>query len=188
MKKLLFLAIVLCFSIAEVKSQSRVNRKGILFGAALGASTLHLRSAQQVNSTDLAINWKVGYVLTPKLAVLLNGAVSIYDSDRQGRTRKRDFGGLFPAVQYFPARRVWVLGGVGVGTDAPVFYDLNPENKEETKYYSGLGGVAAIGYELYQKGNFTLDVQGRVTYGSVQVPQGSLNGLTTGLLLGFTFY
>lgn len=120
--------------------------------------------------------------------MLINGAVSIYDFDSSGRTRKRDFGGLFPSVQYHFNNKWWILGEIGLGTDAPVFYDLKPDNEEETKYYSGFGGVTAIGYEIYKHNNFAIDSQARFNYSNVNLPAGTANCCNFGLLIGINFY
>ena len=83
---------------------------------------------------------------------------------------------------------MWILGGVGLGTDAPVFYDLKPENTIETKYHSGIGAMSSVGYEIFRRKNFTLDLQARINYSSVNLPIGKTNGFTTALLIGFNFY
>ena len=80
------------------------------------------------------------------------------------------------------------MGGIGIGTDAAVFYDLKPENTIETKYYSGIGAISSVGYEIFRKKNFALDLQARINYGSVNLPIGKLNGFTTALLVGINLY
>jgi len=165
------------------------TRKGIAFGIALGVanSQLTFPTTKQQN-TDLAINWKVGYMINPNLAVLLDGAVSIYEYNLSGRPRKRDFGGLFPSVQYHLTDKFWVLAGLGIGTDAPVFYDLKPEHEEELQYYTGFGCLTSIGYEIFKRNNFVIDIQARFNYSSVNLPIGKTNGFNSGILLGINFY
>ena len=171
------------------QSKNEILRKGFMFGFSSGISNSNLNfPTKKQNNTNLALNWKVGYMLNPKLAVLLNGAVSIYDYDLSERKRLRDFGGVFASAQYFVTNKFWALGGIGIGTDAPVFYDLKPENTVETKYYSGLGIVSSVGYEIYRKKNFTFDLQVRINYSNVNLPIGKTNGLTTALLLGINLY
>jgi hypothetical protein len=104
------------------------------------------------------------------------------------RKKLRDFGGIFPSAQYFVTDKFWVLGGIGIGTDAPVFYDIKPENTVETEYYSGLGLISSVGYEVYRKKNFAIDFQARINYNNVNLPIGKTNGFTTALLLGINFY
>lgn len=171
------------------QTKNETKRKGLVFGTSIGIANSNLNfPTKNQNNTNLALNWKVGYMLNPKLAILINGAVSIYEYDLTDRKRLRDFGGVFASAQYFATDKIWVLGGIGIGTDAPVFYDLKPENTVETKYYSGLGLVSTVGYEFYRKKNFALDLQARINYSSVNLPIGKTNGFTTALLLGINFY
>ena len=186
--KIALLGLVMSFT-AQAQKLNEIQRKGLMFGISTGIANSQLKfPSKSQNNTNLAINWKVGYMLKPKLAVLLNGAVSIYKYDLTDRKRLRDFGGVFASAQYFVTDKFWALGGIGIGTEAPVFFDLKPENTEETKYYSGLGLVSSIGYEIYRKNNFALDLQARLNYSSVNLSIGKLNGITTALLLGINFY
>lgn len=188
MKSVILLFFGLLFSISTI-AQTDATRKGFVFGFSTGIANSNLKfPSKNQNNTNLAINWKVGYMLNPKLALLLNGAVSVYDYDLSDRKRLRDFGGVFASTQYFLSDKFWVLGGIGIGTDAPVFYDLKPENEVETKYYSGIGLISSIGYEIYRKNNFALDLQARINYNNVNLPIGKTSGLTTGLLIGVNFY
>lgn len=190
MKSIMLIMVLLIFSIsAFAQGKTDITRKGLVFGFSSGVANSNLKfPSKNQNNTNLALNWKVGYMLNPKLALLLNGAVSVYEYDLSDRERLRDFGGIFASSQYFVSKRIWVLGGIGIGTDAPVFYDLKQENKVETKYYSGLGLVSSVGYEFFHRKNFTLDFQARINYSSVHLPIGKTNGFTTALLLGINFY
>jgi len=190
MKSLTLFATSILFSIgALAQTNSNVIRKGVVFGFSSGIANSNLSFPNKTqNNTNLAINWKIGYMINPKFALLLNGAVSIYEYDITDRKRLRDFGGVFVSTQYFMTDKLWVLGGIGIGTDAPVFYDTKPENTIETKYYSGFGAVSSIGYEIYRKNNFTLDLQARLNYSTVPLPIGKTQGFTSALLLGINFY
>jgi hypothetical protein len=179
----------LLYSIGFGQNETQVHRKGFAFGLATGVARTHLKfPAKQQNSTNLAINWKLGYGVHPKLVLLLNGAVSLYHYDLYDRPRLRDFGGIFPAAQYFISPRLWLLTGIGISTEAPVFFDINLEHHNETKYYSGIGLLSAIGYEFYQHKHFTLDLQTRFNYGVVYLPTGKMRGLSTSVSLGINFY
>ncbi|MDP2385704.1 MAG: hypothetical protein Q8M29_04995 [Bacteroidota bacterium] len=189
--KLLTLLMINCMlgvsAFAQCKNET--VRKGLMFGFSTGIANSNLNFPNKnQNNTNLALNWKVGYILKPKLALSLNGSVSIYEYNLSDRKRLRDFGGIFASAQYFITDKFWALGGIGIGTDAPVFYDIKPENTVETEYYSGIGFVSSMGYEIYRKKNFALDLQARINYSSVNLPIGKTNGFTTALLVGINFY
>jgi len=190
MKSLTLFAISCLLSLSVfTQNKNEPIRKGAVFGFSTGIANSNLIfPTKKQNNTNLALNWKVGYMLNPKLALLINGAVSVYEYDLSDRKRLRDFGGVFASAQYFISDKFWVLGGVGIGTDAPVFYDLKPENTVETNYYSGLGIVSSVGYEIFRKKNFALDIQARINYGNVNLPIGKTNGFTTALLVGINLY
>lgn len=190
MKSIKLLVICLLLGVSLVAQDNReIVRKGFIFGLSSGIAHLNLNfSSTRQNNTNLALNWKLGYMLNPKMALLLNGVVSIYEYDLSDRKRLRDFGGVFASSQYFIADKFWVLAGIGIGTDAPVFYDLKPENTVETDYYSGFGFVSSVGYEVFRKNNFALDLQFRINYNSIHLPLGKTNGLTTAMLIGINFY
>ncbi len=136
-----FFTLLICFGLgitAIGQTLQEIERKGLVFGTSIGIANSNLNfPTKKQNNTNLAINWKVGYMLNPKFALLVNGAVSVYEYELSDRKRLRDFGGVFASAQYFASDQIWVLGGIGIGTDAPVFYDLKTENKVETEYYSG---------------------------------------------------
>lgn len=185
---MLLFSLVISLSV-QAQITNEMQRKGLVFGFSSGITNSNLSfPSKKQNHTNLALNWKLGYMVNPKFVLLLNGAVSIYEYDLTDRKRLRDFGGVFASAQYFVKDKFWLLGGVGLGTDAPVFYDLKQENKEETKYYSGLGLVSSIGYEICRKKFFVLDLQARINYSSVNLPIGMSNGFTTALLIGINFY
>jgi hypothetical protein len=70
-------------------------------------------------------------------------------------------------LQYWPASRVWIKGGVGYGLveddteydyfdrDGNFVYHPKPANEAR------VGGLAAAGYEIIQSGRFTVDAQVR---------------------------
>ncbi len=190
MKSLIILLFSCVFGLTALgQSKNEILRKGFVFGTSIGIANTNLNfPTKNQNNTNLALNWKVGYMLNPKLAVLVNGAVSLYEYNLTDRKRLRDFGGVFASAQYFATNKIWVLGGIGIGTDAPVFYDLKPKNTKETEYYSGIGLVSSIGYEIYRKKNFALDLQARINYSNVNLPIGKTNGFTTAILVGINFY
>ena len=97
---------------------------------------------------------------------------------------------MAPTVQYWFRDRFWALAGIGLGLDAPVFFDVkDPDNhEEEIAYHTGLGIVGAIGYELYQGGRFTIDLKARMTYRNVNIAEGKTAGVSPSILMGINFY
>ena len=158
-----------------------VERQGWVFGASVGYGSTSLTfPAKQQTDGDVALDAKVGYMVKPHLVLLLTTNVSIYDYSGFGRNRKRDFGVVAPAVQYWVSDRLWVLGGAGLGGDNPVFWDLKNLDAAplETKYYPGLGFVAAIGYEIYQRNRLAIDLKTKRAYRNVAMPEAQMNGFT----------
>jgi Outer membrane protein beta-barrel domain len=184
---------IILFSMAttfcSAQNSSETNRKGFLFSFGGGVSAIRMNfPAKSENQMGVGLNWKIGYSINPRLAIALNGAINIYDYAGSGRPRKRDFGGLMPSLQYWVSEKIWLQGGIGIGTDAPVFYDIKTKNEEETKYYTGFGAVTAVGYEFYRAKKFVLDVQGRVNFSQVNLPIGKTNGQNFAVCLGINFY
>lgn len=171
------------------QTKTDLTRKGAVFGFSSGIAHSILKYPSTTKrDANLALNWKIGYMLHPKLALLVVGSVSVYEYDLSDRKRLRDLGGVFASAQYFISDKFWVLGGLGIGTDAPVFYDLIPDNERETDYYSGLGVISSLGFEIYRKKSFAIDLQTRVNYSSMDLPLGKTSGFAAALLVGINFY
>lgn len=191
-KQAIFAGLVLCTVFtAQAQDKEKVERKGLVFGTALGLShSIQSFPNKNQNDTDFGLDLKFGYMIKPNLAILLTSNVSGYDYSGIGRDRKRDFGILAPSIQFWLNDRFWILGGIGLGLDAPVFFDIeNPDtDPEETAYYSGLGLIGSAGYELYQKKKFTIDLKTRVGYRNLQITEGKTQGVSIGLLIGINFH
>jgi hypothetical protein len=189
MKNVFIFVLTLLSLHLHAQTETVMSRKGIVFGLASGVAQTRIKFPTKVqNSTDLALNWKFGYAINPRLVLLLNGSVSVYTFDLSDRKRKRDFGGLFPSAQYFVSDRFWVMGGMGLCTEAPVFYDLDTEIEAETKYYTGFGAITSVGYELIRIKNCAVDLQARLNFGNADLDIGIANGRSAALLLGVHFY
>lgn len=184
------LTILLAGFVTVAHTQDRTfERKGFVFGASIGISSSRLAFANQPAQRGISAslpNFKTGAMVAKRMAVLLYLPGTLYDFKNEGRVRDRGFEAITPSVQYWWNHRTWVLGGVGIGLDAPAFYDIKQE--EERKFYFGKAAVAAIGYEIWQKGNFALDIQSRIHYGTANRPEGKINGLAFDFLIGFNLY
>jgi len=80
MKSLTLFAIYCLLSLSVfAQNKNEPIRKGAVFGFSTGIANSNLIfPTKKQNNTNLALNWKVGYMLNPKLALLINGAVSVY--------------------------------------------------------------------------------------------------------------
>lgn len=196
MKSILITAALILFVFINsvfAQENKTIHRKGFVFGTSYGTgySIMNFPGKKQ-SELDFALDVKLGYMIKPDLALLLTTNVSIYDYSGFGRERKRDFGILAPSIQYWVNNKFWLLGGIGLGGDNPVFWDIDFENVDndplETKYYNGLGFVTAVGYEIYQRKNMALDLKTKISYRNVEMQEGKTNGVSFALLLGINFY
>lgn len=174
---------------AQNPSSARFARKGIVVGGALGLSSIQHNapgfSAEQQLGLSLP-NIKVGTMVSSCTALLLYLPGTVYTYNKEGRTRDRGFEGIVPSVQFWAGDRFWLLGGAGLGMDAPAFYDIR--DKTERKFYFGTAALAGLGYEIWRKKRFAVDIQGRVHYGRIKFPTERREGLAFSLLLGFNIY
>lgn len=196
MKKVAITTMLILFFTCQnsfAQSIDAIQRRGIVFGIAAGTGYINTSIPSNKNATQtghLAYNWKVGYMINSNMAILLQGAISTYMYDGNSdspRERLRGFEGLMPTFQYHLNNRLWVNGGIGLGMDNPVFYDV--KNESEGKYYAG-GFKTAIstGYEIWQRQNKTIDIQGRLSYGTAQVPEGERDSFAFDILIGINLY
>ncbi len=183
--------LIIIASLVYAQDDQTIIRKGFVFGTSIGFShSIHSFPSASQNNTDFGVGFKIGFMLKSNMALLLTSNVSGYDYTGIGRSRKRDFGVLAPTVQYWLGDRFWVMGGIGIGLDAPVFFDIkDPDNnKEETVYHAGLGAIGAIGYEFYQGKKFTIDIKARMTYRNIDLAEGNTTGVSPSILIGINFY
>lgn len=166
------------------------ERKGFFWGAAAGGSYLRLQvggSSAFSGGGGSFPNLRFGIMLGPRTAVVVLLPGTVYAWSQSGRTRDRGFEGMVPMLQYWPANRWWVSAGVGVGMDAPAFYDI--KDSTERKFWFGGGAVAATGWELLQREHFVLDLQARVhTNWGIKNPLATEKGTAVSVLVGVTWY
>jgi len=129
---------------------------------------------------------KIGMMLNDRTALMLFLPGSVYSYSRIGRKRDRGFEGIVPTVQYWPTNRLWINAGIGLGMDAPAFYDIKDES--ERKFYFGGAALMSCGYEVWQGKRSAIDVQLRLHGGNSKQPEGRVTGISGELLCGFNLY
>jgi hypothetical protein len=183
------IAVFLLFSAAFLSAQTSFERKKFFFGASFGTSYLSLSSdliGDENTFGGSAPNMKFGWMISQKTAVAVLLPGTVYSFKSQGRVRDRGFEGIIPVVQLWPKDRWWIMGGGGLGMDAPAFYDIKDES--ERKFYFGAAAVAGTGFEIWRRKHFALDIQGRAHMGFVDAPEGRRNGMAFSVLLGVNWY
>lgn len=176
-------------TMAQLSGQNTFQRKGLVLGGAAGISSIRMSTPSHADEHQMGLslpNLKIGYMVSPRTALLVYLPGTVYSFNQEGRERDRGFEGILPSVQYWAGDRLWLLAGVGLGLDAPAFYDI--KEASERKFYFGSAALAGLGYEFWRKRRFALDVQGRLHYGNAKLPEGKRDGLAFSLLLGFNFY
>ncbi len=171
------------------EAQNGFERKGFFFGGAFGASRVSLSASAASGFPQAGLsapNLKFGRMISPKTgaAVLLLG--SVYRQDWSGRVRDRGFEGIVPSLQFWPKSRWWLLGGAGLGMDAPAFYDI--KDATERKFHFGAAAAIGTGWEVFRRGRFALDMQARAHFGRIGAPEGQRDGSAFSLLLGLNWY
>jgi len=175
---------------AQAPDKKPFERKGFVFGGAAGVSYIQVSAPVGLpdeKQTGMCFpNLKVGYMLTPRLALLMYLPRTSYVYKGDGRERGRGFESFIPSVQYWTNDRFWLIAGAGLDMDAPVFYDM--KEKSERKFYFGPAAVAGAGYEFFRKGRIALDVQGQIHYGQAYAPDHKVNSAAYSILVGLNWY
>ena len=168
---------------------SQTPQKGDIFiGAAIGVSTLNLDSEnyQSGRQTGMSFpNFKIGKMISSKTALLIYLPGTVYNFENTDRNRQRGFEAILLGTQYWIQNRTWVIAGVGLGMDAPAFYDI--ETAEERNFNFGYAATAAVGFDILSFNKSVINLQGRVQYGSVDVGQEQLKGTAISLLVGYNY-
>jgi hypothetical protein len=189
MRNLLIITLIVLtnYTFAQTTTESRSSeRNGFFIGVGIGAGSLTLKTNDTTNisfSTTIP-NIKVGYMVNKKLALftLLPGANYKYNG------KDRGFEAVIFGGQYWVKNNWWILGGIGFTFDAPAFYTVNDPQK--ASFYFGAPAITfATGYEVWHKGNFSLDLQYRIFIGKSNLPNNSKReGVSNMLSVGFNWY
>jgi len=127
--------------------QAPIDRKGFVIGFSVGGGSASCATCETKGAA--ALSFHLGGMLTPRVALLYDtAAVNFTD---HGYAYQPTVSTV--ALQYFTSDRVWVKGGVGLGS-------LWVDNHSGSSH---LGLLAAAGVELAQKRRFAMDLSGRFT-------------------------
>jgi len=174
---------------AQDHAENEFTREGFFFGAAAGVGALQLSNSNGLAHNEVSMsfpNFKFGWMLSPRFAVEMCLPGSLYTFNAEGRSRSRGFEGMVPSVQYWLKNRWWISGGVGIGLDAPAFYDIKTET--ERKFYFGSAALFSTGYEVIRTRKFAIDIQSRVHWGAMKIAEGNQNGTSFNFLIGINWY
>jgi hypothetical protein len=156
----------------------------------LGGVPLNNNCTNCSNSGAFGMGMQIGRMLNPSLALMLDAhAVAVGRSDvaAQGVSTTSVVQGVAAiALQWWPAQRFWVKGGIGHGEaqGTVTAVGLGGATAELTAEETGFGMTAASGFELHQGNTFALDVHLR--YAGIHTEPKYRGSLVIGL--GFAWY
>ena len=157
---------------APAHANDTVEVEGTFGGFALGAGTLRCSGCPSMNGE--AVDFRLGHAYSNKL-----GWVFDFSGVAHRENEVDTFSGLFGLlVQYWPASRLWLAAGPGIGRT-----DVDTPTSNTTGDFK-FAIIGAAGVELLQRRKFVLDLRAR--YGSYDAETGRLHNVS--LLLGFTWY
>ncbi|MFN8340033.1 MAG: hypothetical protein U0V64_00075 [Cyclobacteriaceae bacterium] len=184
MKHILLAGLLLTGQLAVAQNQS----SRWILSAGVGLSQLQLAGdGISEKSTVLSIpNIQIGRKLTPRLALVVNLPGCVYRYAAVGRTRDRGFEGIIPGIRYAINDRWWALAGIGLGMDAPAFYDI--KTPEERNFHLGYAGLAGVGYEYWRTERKSAGVQLRWRHNWLKTAPTWTSGSALELLMTFTLY
>ncbi len=181
MKNTILLITLILISLTNLKAQSFIY--GVSFGS---AKFFHQNGSKKYNDFTFSLpNIKLGKQINSKHAVVLYLPGTLYKYKESGRIRDRGFEAILPSYQYQINSKFSCLIGLGLGIDAPAFYDI--KNESERKFYFGTAATSSIAYEILKSKNFSLDLQARVQYGKVKMESLFHEGFALNILLGINF-
>lgn len=128
-----------------------VVRDGFVIGFSLGAGVLTNDNCVDCDSLEgVAGEFHVGWMLTPQLALLLEGyGVSHTD---EFNTLSQTMGAI--AAQYWLTPKFWLKGGLGSGHMSLT----NNRGVEIATSEEGAGIMLAAGYEVFQTHSLAVDL------------------------------
>ena len=166
-----------------------VERKGFIIGLGVGAGVISFADSELETDFDDAQggiylpNLKLGWMLNDRLALLATFPGMTYEHEGKDRS----FDAIVPALQYWVNNRWWINGGIGLTVDSPALYDFDDFDTEDWNF--GTTVAFSTGYELVQKGRYTMDLQTGLQMGRANLDGGGhRDGVIFSIGLGFNWY
>jgi hypothetical protein len=189
-KSLLFaLFTVLAVSAFGQQFDNTVRREGFVIGIGVGGGVISIADSDAENPFDEAQggisfpNLKIGAMLNERTALLVTFPGLMYEYEGKDRS----FDAVMPTLQYWVSDRWWINGGIGLATDFPAFYEVDDFEDEDWNF--GCAVAASTGYEIYQRDNFTIDLQSKVLMGQVSLDDDRhRDGVAFSVGIGFNWY
>lgn len=176
---------------AKSVSDERGWRDGWLLGIGpLGGLPLNNNCTDCSTSPAFGMDMQIGRMLNPRLALMLDThGVAVGRSDVAAyniSTTSVVQGVAAFAVQWWPAERVWVKGGIGHGEaqGTVTVFDAFGASVDLTAKETGFGMTTAAGYELVQGKTFALDAH--VRYAGIHTDTKYRGSLVVGV--GFAWF
>lgn len=183
---ILIVSLFISFNIYAQQSQHQdLNHQGFTFGLGVGIGSLNLSDVEE-NKVLLATtlpNLRFGYFLNHQFAIQLLLPGSIYKKDET----TRGFEAALISGQYWMTKKWWVMAGIGLTIDAPVFWSVDPDNVE---FNFGIpAATLAVGHELWNSNRFAIDIQYRYFYGQAKLENElKRTGMSNMIILGFNWH
>lgn len=166
-------------------NQTESNRKGFVIGVSAGAGYVSIEGdAAPGTFEDGGLpfpNLKIGWMITPKTALLLSIPGMGYEIDGVDRS----FDSVVPSIQYWVRPKWWVNVGFGLGMDSVAFYE---DDHGQDKLNVGPAGMISTGFEIYKRGKFTIDLQGTIHAGHMYTDGDHYDAGALLAGVGFNFY
>jgi hypothetical protein len=137
------------------------------------------------NPLGAAITGHLGFMASPRLAVLFEGQVNGQTLEDYGDgSRMLLQSAAMAAAQYWITPQLWIKGGVGFAHLSYNYEDYYGSFEEPID--DGIATMGAIGYEILSAPRYSIDVQGRFINGSYDGINDNVSSGTIGL--GFNWH
>jgi hypothetical protein len=147
------------------------ERRGLTLGVGFGLGGMSAESGPircdgcGGNPLAAGIDFHIGGMIRPNLAILFELSGTGVQLDAEG-TEVLTQVMLMGAVQYWITPQLWIKGGLG-SAHLSINYDDGYE-ADQAELDSGVGGLAAVGYEVLHAPNFALDLSLRLQAGGYE--------------------